>query len=185
MSQQLTAKNRGAASLVWIKRQITNNFFDTPVTAILEVTVTVDAKDQTKEEKNRVRSACYRFISSNLAVPTQVFGHQITIKFSQEDGEKVHHVTQDIRPDIVKAEYVKLRLAAIQSSLSQQYPRCVIGLNFLISRPLEYLPDLATELREAKSAVLSSSASPQRLSPPRQSEEEACSNLSDDYPMEN
>lgn len=140
--EALTVDIRGARSLKWIKGRIEACLHtDRPITAVLQVTVVVD-KPTTADakERNATHSAIRAHIARNLNVATEVAaGVTIQIPFEQDDAGLVHYVTRSGYVDVLKSAYMKRRLGKIQAELRQQYPLWNVRLNFLLTKPLEYI----------------------------------------------
>jgi len=160
MAQQ--NNDRGARSLVWIRQQISRYFFTrTPVTSVLEVTVILNRSDEDLNQlqqiqnidfdinRNFVRKKIYGIISDNLKNNRQILinNQNVSIMFTEAGRFYVHHITQDTWNDQVKAIYVKRLQLALIHELNLRFRAWNVGLNFLLTRPLDYAP-LDQELME-------------------------------------
>lgn len=140
--EALTVDIRGARSLKWIKGQIEAHLHtDKPITAVLQVTVVVDKPaTATVKERNATHSAIRAYIAENLNMPTEVaVGVTIQIPFKQDTAGLVHYVTQSGYVDVLKSTYMKRRLGRIQAEMRHRYQQWNVRLNFLLTKPLEYI----------------------------------------------
>lgn len=140
--EALTVDIRGARSLKWIKGRIEAYLHtDRPVTAVLQVTVVVDKPaTATVNERNAKHNAIRTYIAEHLNVPTEVaVGVTIQIPFEQDEVGLVHYVTRSGYVDILKSTYMKRRLGRIQAELRLLYSEWNVRLNFLLTKPLEYI----------------------------------------------
>jgi hypothetical protein len=140
--EALTVEIRGARSLKWIKGRIEAYLHtDRPVTAVLQVTVVVDKPaTATVNERNAKHNAIRAYIAEHLKAPTEVaVGVTIEIPFEQDEVGLVHYVTRSGYVDILKSTYMKRRLGRIQAELRRRYPEWNVRLNFLLTKPLEYI----------------------------------------------
>ena len=138
-------QDRGASSLVWIRREITRNFYSsTPITTILEITVKIVINDveEVKEQPSITRIRIYEMISDELHNRTIVINrHPINLHFREKDRRKVHHISSDPHLDVVKALFMKAYINDVNGRLIALYPHHTISVNFILTRPLEYVPD--------------------------------------------
>lgn len=130
---------------MWIRQQISENYFtDHPVTAIIEVTVSLSCDKKTttatKEEKNRFRVSCYDYISEHMSGEALVWSNPVTMRFEQHSARKVHFISKESFTDNVRSEFMKVRLGAIEQTLNQRHPGIRVALQFLVSKPLDYIP---------------------------------------------
>jgi len=140
--EALTVDIRGARSLKWIKGRIEAYLHtDRPVTAVLQVTVVVDKPaTATVNERNAKHNAIRTYIADHLKAPTEVaVGVTIEIPFEQDEVGLVHYVTRSGYVDNLKSTYMKRRLGRIQAELRHRYPQWNVRLNFLLTKPLEYI----------------------------------------------
>lgn len=141
-NEALTVDIRGARSLKWIKERIGAYLHtETPVTAVLEVTTVMDKPPTASEsDRTRVRNAVRAYIAAHLNEPTEVAaGVTIQMAFEQDKEGLVHYITRSGYVDNLKSAYMKRRLGRIQAELRQQYPAWNVRLNFLLTKPLEYI----------------------------------------------
>ena len=149
----MTAQDRGGASLVWIRNQITALFATRdPVDSVLEVTVKLDKKNPLPEVKgdnqdgdlNRdsVRRKVYKYISLNIkGNRLYTIGNQVVnIRYTEKASHYVHHITTEHWNDQIKAMYFKRLQRDLMTELNILFVNWVVSLNFLITKPLDYLP---------------------------------------------
>ncbi len=112
-----------------------------PVTAVLQVTAVLDKPaGATDRDRVSVHNAIKAYIAGNLERPTEVAaGVVIQMAFEQDKVGLVHYVTRSGFVDNLKSTYMKRRLGRIQAELRQQYPLWNVKLNFLVTKPLEYI----------------------------------------------
>lgn len=142
--EALTADKRGAKSLKWIKGKIEEYLrTDRPVTAVLEVTLlTTKPPDADVPTRNKIRSEMYTYIAQNMSQQTQVaHGLEIILAFEQVEEGLVHFITRSGYVDNLKSAYIKKRLGRIQAELRAKYKAWDVRLNFLLTKPLEYVSD--------------------------------------------
>ena len=140
--EALTVDTRGARSLKWIKERIEAYLHtERPVTAVLQVTTVLDKPaGATDRDRVSVHNAIKAYIAGNLERPTEVAaGVVIQMAFEQDKVGLVHYVTRSGFVDNLKSTYMKRRLGLIQAELRQQYPLWNVKLNFLLTKPLEYI----------------------------------------------
>jgi hypothetical protein len=144
--------DRGATSLIWIREQITNEYFTpNPVSAVLEITVKIRDKSHANEEekkqildinKNNLRILIYQRISNDLHNKTiNIMGHDVNMHFREQHPTKVHHITNDGHIDLIKSQFMKIYTEQLNNQLFLDFPLLRVSVNFLLSKPLEYLPD--------------------------------------------
>jgi hypothetical protein len=142
-------QDSGASSHVWIRQQIKSHFYSaSPVSAILEVTTRMIEDPENKipvNQKNSERKEILSRISTELHNRSYVInGNNVTMTFIERDQYKVHHITREGHLDVVKAIFMKMYVDDINARLPMFYPNYqYVGINFLLSRPLDYMPGYA------------------------------------------
>ena len=156
MAQQLTAKNRGAKSLKWVKDVILESIYTSnPVTGVLQVTtVTKKPDNETIQARNKLHTDVNVYIARHLNAPTPVGeGKSISMTFKPEKEGLVHYITRDGYIDILQQEYVEKRVFAVQTELRMMYPNWDIKLQYLLTKPMQYV-----SIGMARSVVASENA---------------------------